>query len=182
MSYNHLPLDRSHTSFIQIKDLFALNQQVSITADAHQSILKCRDYLEGKMKEVDHLFYGINTGFGFLQNVRINQHDLTLLQENLLKSHACGLGEEVPIDIVKLMMALKIKSLSYGHSGVQIDTVNRLSPGPRLAHGSAFAVVNVRMSVFGSTLGVCQIVPPPCCHSVLFGQVPEPMSPGVGIV
>ncbi len=126
MSYNYLPLDRSHTSFLQIKNLLAFKQKVSITFDAHQSILKCREYLDGKMKESDHLYYGINTGFGYLQNVRINQHDLTLLQENLLKSHACGLGEEVPIDIVKLMMALKIKSLSYGHSGVQIDTVNRL--------------------------------------------------------
>jgi len=48
------------------------------------------------------------------------------LQSNLLKSHACGLGEEVPAPIVKLMLMLKIKSLSYGHSGVQVDTVNRL--------------------------------------------------------
>lgn len=126
MSYNYLPLDRSHTSFLQIKNLLAFNQQVSITFDAHQSILKCRDYLNAKMKEGDHLYYGINTGFGYLQNVRINHHELTLLQENLLKSHACGLGEEVPKEIVKLMIALKIKSLSYGHSGVQIDTVNRL--------------------------------------------------------
>ncbi len=126
MSYNYLPLDSSHTSFLQIKNLLAYDQQVSITFDAHQSILKCRQYLDSKMKENDHSYYGINTGFGYLQNVKINQHDLILLQENLLKSHACGLGEEVPMDIVKLMMAFKIKSLSYGHSGVQIDTVNRL--------------------------------------------------------
>ena len=62
----------------------------------------------------------------FLQNVKIDKTQIEQLQYNLLKSHACGLGEEVPKDIVKLMLMLKIKSLSYGHSGVQIDTVKRL--------------------------------------------------------
>ena len=66
------------------------------------------------------------TGLGFLQNVRINNGQVKELQYNLLKSHACGLGDEVPKDIVKLMLMLKIKSLSYGYSGVQVDTVKRL--------------------------------------------------------
>ena len=126
MSYNYLPLDRKHTNFQQIKNLLAYDQLVSITFDAHARILKCREYLDAKMKENDAVFYGINTGFGFLQNVRIDDNQLNELQSNLLKSHACGLGEEVPEEIVKLMIMLKIKSLSYGHSGVQIDTVKRL--------------------------------------------------------
>ncbi|MEP7165776.1 MAG: histidine ammonia-lyase [Ferruginibacter sp.] len=126
MSYNYLPLDKSHTNFQQIKDLLGYEQQVSITFAAHESIQKCREYLDKKMAGSDALFYGINTGFGFLQHVRIDKAQLTELQNNLLKSHACGMGEEVPHDIVKLMIALKIKSLSYGHSGVQVDTVNRL--------------------------------------------------------
>ncbi len=126
MSYNYLPLDRKHTSFQQIKNLLAYDQLVSITFDAHEKILKCREYLDEKMKEKDAVFYGINTGFGFLQNVQIDDDQLSELQSNLLKSHACGLGDEVPEEIVKLMIMLKIKSLSYGHSGVQIDTVKRL--------------------------------------------------------
>lgn len=126
MSYNYLPLDKNHTNFDQIKNLLNFNQQVSITFAAHESILKCREYLDKKMEGSDALFYGINTGFGFLQNVQIDKTQLTELQSNLIKSHACGMGEEVPRDIVKLMIALKIKSLSYGHSGVQVDTVNRL--------------------------------------------------------
>ncbi len=126
MSYNYLPLDKSHTNFQQIKDLLGFGQQVSITFAAHESIQKCREYLDKKMAGSDALFYGINTGFGFLQNVQIDKAQLTELQSNLLKSHACGMGEEVPLDIVKLMIVLKIKSLSYGHSGVQVDTVNRL--------------------------------------------------------
>jgi histidine ammonia-lyase len=126
MSYNYLPLDRKHTNFQQIKNLLAFDQLVSITFDAHERILKCRGYLDEKMKSPDALYYGINTGFGFLQNVQIDDAQLSELQNNLLKSHACGLGDEVPEDIVKLMVMLKIKSLSYGHSGVQIDTVKRL--------------------------------------------------------
>jgi histidine ammonia-lyase len=126
MSYNYLPLDRKPTEFQQVKNLLQYNQQVSITFDAHERIVKCREYLDKKLASSDELFYGINTGFGFLQNVKIDKDQLTQLQSNLLKSHACGMGEEVPADIVKLMLMLKIKSLSYGHSGVQIDTVNRL--------------------------------------------------------
>ena len=67
--------------------------------------------------------YGINTGFGSLCNVKIATENLSQLQENLVKSHACGTGDEVPQEIVKLMLLLKIQSLSYGHSGVQLATV-----------------------------------------------------------
>jgi histidine ammonia-lyase len=126
MSYNYLPLDRKWLHFDQVKNLLDYNQQVSITFDAHERILACRNYLDAKMEDKDRLFYGINTGFGFLQNVKIDGSQIEKLQYNLLVSHACGLGEEVPRDIVKLMLMLKIKSLSYGNSGVQIDTVIRL--------------------------------------------------------
>ncbi len=126
MSYNYLPLDSKWLHFSQVKDLLNYQQQVSITFQAHESIMACRAYLDKKMEEKDHLFYGINTGFGFMQHVKIEGDQIEQLQYNLLVSHACGLGEEVPADIVRLMLMLKIKSLSYGNSGVQIDTVIRL--------------------------------------------------------
>ncbi len=126
MSYNYLPLDKSPTSFQQVKNLLAFQQLVSITFDAHQRIIACRTYLDQKLESSTAVYYGINTGFGYLQNVKIDDAQLEALQVNLLQSHACGLGEEVPPGIVKLMIVLKIKSLSYGHSGVQIDTVKRL--------------------------------------------------------
>ena len=126
MSYNYLPLDKNPTNFQQIKNLLAHEQLVSITFDAHDRITKCRKYLDEKMTNADALYYGINTGFGYLQNVQIDKTQLQELQCNLLKSHACGIGEAVPKDIVKLMIAFKIKSLSYGHSGVQTDTIERL--------------------------------------------------------
>ena len=126
MSYNYLPLDRKWLHFEQVKHLLDFQQLVSITFDAHERIVACRTYLDQKMQDESACYYGINTGFGFLQNVRIDASSIEQLQYNLLVSHACGLGEEVPADIVRLMLMLKIKSLSYGHSGVQIETVKRL--------------------------------------------------------
>src|SRR5579864_3547262 len=126
MSYNYLPLDKSWLDFEQVKNLLDFDQKISITFDAHDRINKCREYLNKKMADPNALYYGINTGFGFLQNVRIKNGQIEKLQDNLLKSHACGMGDEVPAAIVKLMLMLKVKSLSYGYSGVQIDTVKRL--------------------------------------------------------
>ncbi len=126
MSYNYLPLDQKWLHFIQVKNLLAYNQDVSITFDAHDRITGCRAFLDQKMAQKDKNYYGINTGFGFLQNITIDDSQIEQLQYNLIVSHACGLGEQVPEPIVKLMLMLKIKSLSYGHSGVQIETVKRL--------------------------------------------------------
>jgi histidine ammonia-lyase len=126
MSYNYLPLDKKWLNFQQVKNLLDYDQLVSITFDAHERILECRTFLDEKLATSNELYYGINTGFGYLQNVEIDKNQIAELQYNLLKSHACGLGEEVPLDIVKLMLMLKIKSLSYGHSGIDIETVKRL--------------------------------------------------------
>ncbi len=79
-----------------------------------------------KTEENKSPIYGVNTGFGALYNVKISSDNLTILQENLVMSHACGTGNEVPEEIVKLMLFLKIQSLSYGYSGVQLSTVERL--------------------------------------------------------
>ncbi len=126
MSYNYLPLDRKPLNFQQVKNLLDYQQLVSITFDAHEKILQCRQYLDNKLNSGSELYYGINTGLGNLQEVQIDKSQIAELQYNLLKSHACGLGEEVPVDIVKLMLMFKIKSLSYGYSGISIETVKRL--------------------------------------------------------
>lgn len=126
MHSQFFPIDDSHTGFDDIKKLSADAVSIAVTPAALQKIAACRAYLDKKINTGNGLFYGINTGFGYLQNVQIDDHQLEELQSNLLKSHACGMGEEVPQEIVKLILALKIKSLSYGHSGVQVDTVQRL--------------------------------------------------------
>jgi len=126
MNEPHLHLDGDTTGLTRFKEICYTTQPVSISDEARERIRKCRAYLDHKLSQSDALFYGINTGFGFLQNVQIDHTQLQELQCNLIKSHACGMGEEVPEVIVKLMMALKIRSLSYGHSGVHTDTVDRL--------------------------------------------------------
>ncbi|MCY7329269.1 MAG: histidine ammonia-lyase [Saprospiraceae bacterium] len=126
MSYNYLPLDKNLLTFQQVKHLLQYQQLISITFAAYDDIEKCRHYLDDKMENSDALYYGINTGFGYLQNVKIGAAQIEELQYNLLKSHACGMGDEVPAAIVKLMLAFKVKSLAYGYSGVQNETVQRL--------------------------------------------------------
>ncbi len=90
-------------------------------------IQACRDYLDRKLENEDEIIYGINTGFGSLCDTVISKKNLGLLQKNLVMSHACGVGEEVPKEITRLMLLLKIQSLSYGNSGVQVETVQRLA-------------------------------------------------------
>lgn len=109
-----------------ISDILFYNKKLELSDQAISKINNCRDYLDAKMLGQDEPIYGINTGFGSLYNVKISKENLTQLQENLVMSHACGIGERVPNDIVKLMILLKIQSLSYGHSGVQLETVLRL--------------------------------------------------------
>ena len=109
-----------------IQDILVRNKKLLLSESATKRINKCRSYLDDKMSSVVNPIYGINTGFGALYNVEIKGENLQKLQENLVMSHACGAGEEVLDEIIKLMLLLKIQSLSYGHSGVQLATVNRL--------------------------------------------------------
>ncbi len=127
MRNNHFVINDSLTQTEELKNLLHFNQSIQISGEAEKKIRDCRKYLDDKIANSDASFYGINTGFGYLQNVKIDKSQLKELQSNLIQSHACGLGEEVPAEIVKLMLLLKIKSLSYGHSGVQFETVQRLT-------------------------------------------------------
>lgn len=109
-----------------LQEIISQHKSLSLSEEAKNTIVKCREYLDNKMASNDAPIYGINTGFGSLCNVKISNENLSQLQSNLVKSHACGAGDEVPSEIVKLMLFLKIQSLSYGHSGVQLQTVERL--------------------------------------------------------
>ena len=100
--------------------------KIQLSDDVKQNIVSCRNYLDEKIARTIDPIYGINTGFGSLYDVRIDSENLTKLQANLVRSHACGTGDFVPESIVKLMLLLKIRSLSYGHSGVYLETVERL--------------------------------------------------------
>jgi histidine ammonia-lyase len=118
---DHEQLDLTHVRHI-------LNPwiQLGLTKDTEQKIQHCRTYLEEKLQSSKEPFYGINTGFGSLCNVPISKSEVEQLQANLVQSHACGSGEEVPPEVVRLMLFLKIQNLSYGFSGVRLHTVQRL--------------------------------------------------------
>lgn len=116
----------SKLNFKTIFDILKQDKKLELSEESANLIVKCREYLDNKMATQKTPIYGINTGFGALYNKTIGNEDLGKLQENLVKSHACGVGDEVPADIVRLMLFLKAQSLSYGNSGVQLSTVQRL--------------------------------------------------------
>ena len=101
--------------------------RIILSDEVTDKITNCRSYLDQRMEKGDEIIYGINTGFGSLCKTVISSENLGLLQKNLVMSHACGLGDEVPKEITRLMLLLMIQSLSYGHSGVQVETVQRLA-------------------------------------------------------
>lgn len=100
--------------------------RLALSEDARHRVTACREYLEARIKSQEEPVYGVNTGFGSLCNHSISAGDLSTLQRNLVMSHACGVGDEVPEHIVRLMLFLKIQSLAYGHSGIRIETLDRL--------------------------------------------------------
>lgn len=113
-------------TFERIEAIISNKEKLQLSDEAKKNIIACRAYLDKKIKTHPDPIYGINTGFGSLYNVSIAAEDLSQLQKNLMMSHACGTGDEVPQEIVKLMLLLKIQSLSYGKSAVQLITVERL--------------------------------------------------------
>ncbi len=109
-----------------LKYFFNKPLKITISENAQHNIQKGFYYLNQKLSESEHPIYGINTGFGSLCNIKIDAKSMTQLQENLIQSHACGVGNELQQDIVPLILLLKIQNLVYGNSGVSLDTVNRL--------------------------------------------------------
>ena len=119
-------ISAEHLSIEQIGEIVYGGYKIELSDDAQRRISECRKYLDKKIEESTVPIYGVTTGFGSLCNVSIGSDYLAQLQINLMMSHACGTGDRVPNDIVKIMLLLKIQSLSYGFSGCQLATVNRL--------------------------------------------------------
>lgn len=115
-----------HLSIDRVCEIMERRLRLDLSDDARRRIVRCREYLDRKMEHPERPVYGITTGFGSLCDISIERQGLAQLQKNLVMSHACGTGERVPSEIVKLILLLKIQSLSYGYSGVQLATVERL--------------------------------------------------------
>ncbi len=124
MDVHHISSE--HLTFEKIYNILNSNIKLDLSQSAKQKIEKCRAYLDSKMKDNHVPVYGVTTGFGSLCDRSISPDELAALQRNIVMSHACGMGEEVPSEIVRIMLLLKIQSLSYGNSGAQPATVQRL--------------------------------------------------------
>ena len=107
-------ISADHLTIERIGEIIRNDEKLELSDDARQRIRRCRTYLDKKIASNGAPVYGVTTGFGSLCNVSIGKDQLSQLQINLIKSHACGVGERVPNDVVKIMLLLKIQSLSYG--------------------------------------------------------------------
>jgi len=121
-----IELTSNYLSLEEFEHLLNANDSLVLSVELLVRIQTCRDYLDQKVANSTQLIYGINTGFGSLCDTAISTADLEALQRNLVCSHACGMGEEVPLVIVRRMLLLKVLGLSKGASGVQLATVERL--------------------------------------------------------
>ena len=119
-------ISSTHLDFKKLNEIISTGKKLELSDGAVKKIKACRNYIDRKLEAADATYYGINTGFGSLYNKSVPVDKLEQLQANLVMSHACGTGELVPDEIVRLMLFLKIQGLSYGKSGVQLETVQRL--------------------------------------------------------
>ena len=119
-------ISNKHLTLEKVNEIIVKGLKLELSKESEAAIVKCRKFLDSKMEDIGRPVYGVTTGFGSLCNISIPAEDLSQLQHNLVMSHACGTGETVRPEIVKLMLLLKVQSLSYGYSGVQLVTVQRL--------------------------------------------------------
>ena len=124
MEYHHLTPER--LTIAGLKEILDSSRPVALNEELRRRIVRCREYLDSKIRNSEQPVYGITTGFGSLCDISVGGDELSQLQRNLVMSHSCGTGEQVPSEIVRLMLLLKIRSLSYGYSGVRLETVERL--------------------------------------------------------
>ncbi|MCL2580050.1 MAG: histidine ammonia-lyase [Oscillospiraceae bacterium] len=101
------------------------NYKVELSESAKQSIKKSRDYVDRLVQE-ERVVYGITTGFGEFSKVSIKKEQAEQLQTNLIVSHACGVGNHLPVDSVRALILLRVNALSRGFSGIRLETVEGL--------------------------------------------------------
>ncbi|OYT59336.1 histidine ammonia-lyase, partial [Thermoplasmatales archaeon ex4484_30] len=113
---------------LRIEDVIKVargKEEVVLAKKAMEKINKCREKVE-KIIDEGKIAYGINTGVGELSNVRISLDEIEKLQQNLVRSHSCAVGEELPEEVVRAMMLLRMNSLAKGYSGVTLNLVEKL--------------------------------------------------------
>ncbi|MAQ70246.1 MAG: histidine ammonia-lyase [Flavobacteriales bacterium] len=123
---NKFDISKKKMLLSDIRSLLASGKKIRLSATAITKIKKSRNFLKKEVLKKNSLIYGVNTGFGSLCGTSINKEEINTLQRNLILSHACGTGERIPDVIVKIILLLKIRSLSFGYSGVRLELIQEL--------------------------------------------------------
>lgn len=118
---NTLTLRPGQVSLAQWRQVYR-GARVRLDASAQAAVQRSADAVAAIVARGEPV-YGINTGFGKLASVRIERDDLETLQRNIVLSHAAGVGEPMPVDVTRLMLALKLTSLAQGASGIRPQTL-----------------------------------------------------------
>jgi len=126
MNHKIFQITPQNLTYSDIQHILENNILLQLSEESMRLIEKSKKYLDQKLEESEKPLYGISTGFGALCNIEISKAELSKLQENLILSHACNVGPEVPGDVVKLMLLLKAHALAKGNSAVQLRTVQRI--------------------------------------------------------
>ncbi len=112
-------------SLATLREVWRNPCRVSLSDEARAAINASHAKISAVLKSGDQV-YGVNTGFGLLANVRIGADELGHLQENLVASHAVGVGEPLSDDIVRLVLLTKVKAIAQGYSGVRVELVEAM--------------------------------------------------------
>jgi len=123
---NNFDISKKKMFLSDIRTLLSDGKKIRLSSSAITKIKKSRTFLTKEVLKKNSLIYGVNTGFGSLCGAPINKDDINILQRNLILSHACGTGDKIPDQIVKIILLLKIRSLSFGYSGVRLELIQEL--------------------------------------------------------
>ncbi|MCK5239670.1 MAG: histidine ammonia-lyase [Candidatus Thorarchaeota archaeon] len=118
-------IDGESLTIEEVVNVARHSTQAVLDESARKKLLDSRAVIERALKE-GRTVYGVNTGFGDLADVSINENDLAVLQVNLIRSHSVGVGDPFPIDVVRGMMLLRANALAKGYSGVRVEVVETL--------------------------------------------------------
>lgn len=129
-----------------LREIYHGTVTLSLEPQAVEAVVKSQQTVEAIVNHGD-VVYGINTGFGKLAQTTIAKEHLAELQRNLVLSHSVGLGQPLPDDVVRLVMASKIISLARGHSGVRMDVIDSLL---RLFNAGVMPIIPEKGSVGAS--------------------------------
>ena len=118
-------LDGSQLTIEQMKGILYAHESISMAEQAKERVRESRARVERVVKE-GRTVYGINTGFGKFSDVKIEEHEVDLLQLNLIRSHACAVGDPFPERVSRAMVVLRLNALLKGFSGIRLEVLERL--------------------------------------------------------